>query len=82
MVSPIMVKTNFFDHPSFAKMPKYSPTTLDAQRVAKAVVAAATSSRLEIIVPSVVRGAVWAKHTIPFIVNPIIGSAFRKQLEK
>jgi short-subunit dehydrogenase len=82
VVSPIMVKTNFFDHPSFAKMPKYSPTALDAQRVAKAVVAAATSSRLEIIVPSVVRGAVWAKHTIPFIVNPIIGSAFRKQLEK
>ncbi|HXG74528.1 MAG TPA: SDR family NAD(P)-dependent oxidoreductase [Candidatus Nitrosotenuis sp.] len=82
VVSPIMVKTNFFDHPSFARMPKYSPATLDAKRVAKAVVSASTSPRLEIIVPWVVRGAVWAKHTFPFIVNPIIGSAFRKQLEK
>ncbi|MEM2785116.1 MAG: SDR family NAD(P)-dependent oxidoreductase, partial [Candidatus Nitrosotenuis sp.] len=82
VVSPIMVKTNFFDHPSFAKMPKYSPAALDARRVARAVVSASTSSRFEIIVPSVVRAAVWAKHTFPFIINPIIDSAFRKQLEK
>ncbi|MFY9301515.1 MAG: SDR family oxidoreductase [Candidatus Nitrosotenuis sp.] len=82
VVSPIMVRTNFFDDPSFAKMPKYSPTSLSAQTVAKAVLSAATSSRLEIIVPPIVRGAVWAKHTIPFIINPIVGSAFRKQLGK
>ena len=82
VVSPIMVRTNFFDDRSFETMPKYSPTSLSAQTVAKAVVSAATSSRLEIIVPSVVRGAVWAKHTMPFIINPIIGSAFRRQLEK
>jgi short-subunit dehydrogenase len=82
VVSPIMVRTNFFDHPSFSTMPKYSPTSLSAQKVAKAVVSAATSTRLEIIVPSVVRGAVWAKHTIPFIINPILGRAFRKQLGK
>jgi hypothetical protein len=82
IVSPIMVKTNFFDHKSFEKMPKYSPTALSAETVAKAVVSAATSSRLEIIVPSVVRGAVWAKHTFPYIINPIIGSTFRKQLTK
>jgi hypothetical protein len=63
-------------------MPKYSPTALSAETVAKAVVSAATSSRLEIIVPSVVRGAVWAKHTFPYIINPIIGSTFRKQLTK
>jgi hypothetical protein len=25
-----------------------------------------------------VRGAVWAKHTIPYLINPIIGSAFKK----
>lgn len=81
VVSPIMVKTNFFDHPSFAKMPRYSPTALSPKTVAKAIVSASTSSRLEIIVPAVVRGAVWAKHTIPFIVNPILGSAFRKQLK-
>ena len=82
VVSPIMVRTNFFDHPSFESLPKYSPTALSAKTVAKAVVKAANSSRLEIIVPSMVRGAVWAKHTFPYIINPIIGSAFKKQLEK
>ncbi len=82
VVSPIMVRTNFFDGSSFEKMPKYSPTSLSAKTVAKAVVSAATSPRLEIIVPPIIRGAVWAKHTIPFIINPIIGTAFRRQLEK
>ncbi len=82
VVSPIMVRTNFFDDSSFEKMPKYSLTSLSAKTVAKAVVSAAGSSRLEIIVPPIVRGAVWAKHAIPFIVNPIVGTAFRKQLEK
>jgi len=82
VVSPIMVKTNFFDHQSFERMPKYSPTTLSAQTVAKSVVSAATSPRLEIIVPSIIRGAVWAKHTFPYIINPILGSVFRKQMAK
>jgi len=27
------------------------------------------------------RGAVWAKHTFPYLINPIIGSSFKKQLE-
>ena len=78
VVSPIMVRTNFFDHPSFESMPKFSPTSLSAETVAKAVVKASNSSRLEIIVPSMVRGAVWVKHTIPYLINPIIGSAFKK----
>lgn len=78
VVSPIMVKTEFFDHPSFAKMPKYSPTALNPQTVAKAIVSASSSSRLEIIVPNLVRAAIWAKHTIPFVINPVVGSAFRK----
>jgi short-subunit dehydrogenase len=82
VVSPIMVRTNFFAHLSFETMPKYSPTSLSAQTVAKAVVSAATSTRLEMIVPPIVRGAIWAKHTFPFIINPIVRSAFRKQLEK
>jgi short-subunit dehydrogenase len=82
VVSPIMVRTNFFDHKSFKHMPKYSPTSLSAQTVAKAVVSAANSSRLEIIIPSVVRGAVWAKHTFPYLINPVLGSAFRKQIDK
>ena len=81
VVSPIMVKTDFFEHPSFEKMPKYSPTSLNATTVAKAILKAANSSRLEIIVPSVVRGAVWAKHTFPYFINPILGKSFKKQLD-
>jgi hypothetical protein len=81
VVSPIMVRTNFFDHSSFEKMPKYSPTSLDARTVAKAILKAANSSRLEIVVPSVVRGAIWMKSTFPFFINPILGKSFKKQLD-
>lgn len=81
VVSPIMVRTNFFDHPSFEKMPKYSPTSLSPETVAKAVLRASNSSRLEIIVPSFVRGAVWMKGTFPYLINPILGSSFNKQLK-
>ncbi len=81
VVSPIMVRTNFFEHPSFEKMPKFSPTSLSSKTVAKTILKAANSTRLEIIVPSVVRGAVWAKNTFPFFINPIIGKSFKKQLD-
>ncbi len=80
VVSPIMVRTDFFNHPSFKSIPKYSPTSLSSKTVAKAIVKAATSPRLEIIIPSFVRGAVWLKHTIPYLINPILGAAFRKQM--
>jgi len=82
VVSPIMVKTEFFDHPSFEKMPKYSPTSLNPKTVAKAIVKAANSSRLEIITPSVVRVAVWLKHTFPYFINPLMGKSFKKQLDR
>ncbi len=62
VVSPIMVRTEFFDHPSFEKMPQYSPTSLNPRTVAKAILRASNSPRLEIIVPSIVRFAVWLKH--------------------
>lgn len=81
VVSPIMVRTNFFDDPSFAKIPKYSPTSLSSRTVARAVLRAANSPRLEIIVPSVVRGAVWLKHTFPYLINPVLGASFNKQLK-
>ncbi|MHA7733528.1 SDR family NAD(P)-dependent oxidoreductase [Nitrosopumilus sp. S6] len=77
VVSPIMVRTDFFDHPSFEKMPKYSPMSLSSKTVAKAILKAANSSRLEIIVPSVVRSAVWLKHTFPYFINPIMGKSFK-----
>ena len=81
VVSPIMVRTNFFDHSSFESMPKFSPTSLSAETVAKSVLKAAKSKRLEIIVPSIVRGAIWTKQTFPYLVNPFIGSTFRKYLD-
>jgi hypothetical protein len=78
VVSPIMVRTDFFDHESFANMPKYSLTSLDPKTVARAIIAASESPRLEIIVPNIVRIGVWLKHTIPFVVNPVMGAAFRR----
>ena len=51
------------------------------KNVAKAILKAAKSSRLEIIVPAVVRGAVWTKQTFPYLINPLIGSTFRKYLD-
>jgi short-subunit dehydrogenase len=81
VVSPIMVRTNFFDHSSFENMPKFSPTSLSSETVAKAILKAANSPRLEIIVPSVVRGAVWMKNTFPYFINPILGKSFKKQLD-
>jgi len=82
VVSPIMVRTNFFDHSSFENMPKYSPTSLSSKTVANAILKAANSPRLEIIVPSVVRIPVWLKNTFPYFINPIMGSLFRKQLDR
>lgn len=82
VVSPIMVRTDFFAHPSFEKMPKYSPTSLNAKTVAKTILKAANSPRLEIIVPAVVRLAVWAKQTLPYFINPVLGSSFKKYLKK
>ena len=79
VVSPIMVRTDFFDHPSFEKMPKYSPMSLSSKTVSKAILRAANSPRLEIMVPSVARGVVWVKNTFPYLINPVLGKSFRKQ---
>ena len=56
--------------------------SLSSETVANAIIKAANSSRSEIVVPSVVRIAIWFKQTFPFFINPIIGSVFRKQLDK
>ena len=80
VVSPIMVRTDFFDHPSFKKMPKYLALSLSDKTVTKAILRAVNSPRLEIIVPSVFRVVVWLKHTFPYLINPILGMAFKKQL--
>ena len=83
VVSPIMVRTSLFDHPSFKNFTKRATgISLSSKTVANAIIAAANSSRLEIVVPSLVRIGIWFKHTFPFLINPIIGNAFRKQLDK
>ncbi|MGI0072637.1 MAG: SDR family NAD(P)-dependent oxidoreductase [Nitrosotalea sp.] len=80
IVSPIMVRTNFFNHNSFGKMPRYS-TALSANTVAKAVVRASSSPRLEIVVPQFIRIAIWLKQTFPYIINFIVGEIFRKSVK-
>ncbi len=80
VVSPIVVRTNFLKHPSFKSFPKYSTLSLSPSTVAKAVVRASSSHRLEIIVPWFVRGAIWFKQTFPYLINPIVGGVFRKSL--
>ena len=82
-VSPITVKTSFFEHQSFKKIrPNYTPTALSAQDVSNAILRAANSRRMEIIVPFYVRGAVWFTQTFPYIINPLLGHAFRRQLKR
>ena len=61
-------------------MPKYSPTSLSAETVANAILKASNSPRLEIIVPSIVRVKKKKKSTFPYLINPILGSTFKKQL--
>lgn len=83
VVSPIGVKTNFFSNESFnSRIPNYTNFMLEPKRVSKAILAAANSPRLEIIVPFYVRVGVWFKHTIPYIIYPIVGFFFRRELNK
>ena len=83
VVSPIMVRTSLFDHPSFKNFTKHATgISLSADTVANAIIKASDSSKLEIVVPSYVRIGIWFKQTFPFLINPIIGNRFRKQLDK
>jgi short-subunit dehydrogenase len=79
VVSPIAVKTNFFDHESFGgRAANYTGSALDPKTVSRAIMAAANSPRLEITVPFFARGAVWFKHTLPYVVQPIVGKISRR----
>ena len=83
VVSPIMVRTPLFDHPSFENFSKFSTgISLSSETVAKAIIKASNSSRLEIVVPSVARAGIWFKQTFPYFINTIVGNSFRKQLRK
>jgi uncharacterized protein len=82
VVSPIGVRTNFFDHPSFKEKKSWNMGySLDATTVSKSVLKASTSHRFEIVIPFFMRGAIWLKHTIPYITNPIIGKAFSRMMD-
>jgi uncharacterized protein len=83
VVSPMGVKTNFFNNSSFGgRIPYYNGFMLNTNTVSNAVLAAANSHRLEIIVPFYMRAGVWLKHTIPFLINPMIGFLFRRELSR
>jgi hypothetical protein len=78
-----MVRTPLFDHPSFENFSKFSTgISLSSETVAKAIIKASNSSRLEIVVPSVARAGIWFKQTFPYFINPVVGNSFRKQLTK
>jgi len=78
-----MVDTPLFDHPSFENFSRRSTIAiLSPEKVASAILKAANSSKLEIVVPTIARAGIWAKQNFPYFVNPIIGNAFRKQLAK
>lgn len=81
VISPIAVKTNFFNNQSFNnKFVHKFGYVLDTKKVSKAVINSINSPRFEITVPFFVRGAVWLKHTMPFIINPIIDKSFKKYM--
>ena len=83
VVSPMGVKTNFFNNSSFGgRIPYYNGFMLKTNTVSNAVLAAANCHRLEIIVPFYMRAGVWLKHTIPFLINPMIGFLFRRELSR
>ena len=83
VISPIGVKTNFFNNQSFNnRVPNYTSFILEPKTVSKAILAAVNSRRLEIIVPFYIRIGIWIKQTIPYVINPIVGALFRRQLAK
>lgn len=83
VVSPIGVKTEFFNHVSFGrKKPNYAGFFLEPQTVSKAILKASCSGRLEIMVPFYIRAGVWLKQTFPYFLNPLVGWLFRRQLNK
>ena len=77
VVSPIMVRTEFFD-----RMPRVEPSrlSLDPRAVARAIVRASGSPRLELVVPWPARAAVWLKQAAPFTVAPLAARIFKKYL--
>ncbi len=79
VVSPIGVRTDFIPSLNTKAQSRYS--SVSAKTVARAILRAANSSRLEITVPSAARAAIWMKNTFPYVVNPLAAKSFKKQLK-
>jgi short-subunit dehydrogenase len=80
VVGPIGVKTNFFNNRSFENhKPNYTVFMLETTTVSKGILAAANSTRLEIMVPFYARAGVWFKNTFPYVVNPAVDELFRRE---
>lgn len=77
VVSPIMVRTEFFK-----KMPRVEASrfSLHPRTVARAIVRASGSPRLEVVVPWPARAAIWLKQAVPYTVAPLAGRMFKKYL--
>lgn len=80
VVSPAAVRTPFFGHPSFAGARLPGRLALDPRTVARAIARAAGSPRLEIAVPAAARAAVWARQTLPYAVDPLVGALFGRAM--
>lgn len=76
VVSPITVRTNFFTNDSFKDTNINPKIALSARTVAKTILRAANSKRLEITVPFYARAAVWFIQTFPYLLKPIIREMF------
>lgn len=81
VVSPIGVDTAFFEHKSFGGQYYNRKFFLKPSTVSNAIVRASTSRRLEIVVPFFMRGAVWLKQTIPYLVNPFVATTFKTNID-
>src|SRR5688500_20354683 len=73
VVSPIAVKTNFFDNESFnGKMTHKLGYVLESKTVSKAILKAAYSKRMKIVVQFFVRYAERLKHKCTFLINLLL----------
>ena len=77
VVSPVAVRTPFFDPPSVGAMPRPPPLSIAPRTVARAVLRAAGSPRLEIMVPWAARAAVWLGRAFPPAANAAVSRSFR-----
>lgn len=75
VVSPITVRTEFFDDDSIRV-----PYAIQADTVARAIIKAASSRRAEIVVPGIARLAISARHIFPYVTDWAVSRIFKRYL--